>query len=499
MSLLDNRSSSSSRPTSPWATALITAGALVVVGIGGKALYSGLVTFVKQDPLAAMRTADTSEIPLNVGIQMKGVSLRHYEGKDLTTQCNLDRIDVQQNRQIYDLVGVKNGRYATKKGVFKFEAESGNWNGFSQTLTCSKAVKVSGKDLDLTSTNIIFDQRKQQMDITSDVQGKAFGGKIWLANLSYGFESESLASSHAKWSGKLPGEFVQDTPGVSGRTWDIDIKNNKLKGDLMEGTDGTFTDGEIIVRAPKKMSYDRKKEILTASGGVLYFSGKANILADQVVVYRKEKRAVLTGNVQMLVKPKKEQDLPPKQEEIPPFIPNVPDDILAKRPLPENDLKQKAEQVRDSKTLREYPLAVNSQKIEYWYRKGQRRAEITGMPQARQELPEGQWRYAWTERAAYDGEKELLKMFSGAKMRSRMKNSVGDDLNADWFEFSTKENDDEYSAENLKGKFADTSDEDERPDGKKKDPPKGGQGGGQSGGGLQGPIGTNRPVRMLKG
>ena len=50
----------------------------------------------------------------------------------------------------------------------------------------------------------------------------------------------------------------------------------------------------------------------------------------------------------------------------------------------------------------------------------------------------------WTNTARYDAENEILRL-NGTKGKgdARLKNSIGDDLTANWFELSTAEGEDE--------------------------------------------------------
>src|ERR1019366_3974108 len=97
---------------------------------------------------------------------------------------------------------------------------------------------------------------------------------------------------------------------------------------------------------------------------------------------------------------------------------------------------------------RRSPVRIGADRIVYWYKKGERHADITGSPQAQQELPEGRWRMAWSNHAKYDGEKETLTLISSPGLHdTRMKNSIGDDGTAAIYTFSTKDDDDYYEAD----------------------------------------------------
>ena len=186
----------------------------------------------------------------------------------------------------------------------------------------------------------------------------------------------------------------------------------------------------------------------------------------------------------MLVKPKEKQEEPATETELTPLPPAVPDSISSTRPPAPDDetAKKKEDEIRGMKNLRQYPLVVLAPAIEYWYKKGERRAVITGSPQARQDLPDKGWRYVWADNAKYDGEKESLALFSApTKQDVILKNSLGDELYGVSGVLSTKEDDDTYSFKKGRGKLA-TRDEDLPAS----DKDKGKGGGGTTGGGAGG-------------
>ena len=106
-------------------------------------------------------------------------------------------------------------------------------------------------------------------------------------------------------------------------------------------------------------------------------------------------------------------------------------------------------------------------------------------------MPDSGWRYVWADNAKYDGEKELLSLFSAPKKKDViLKNSIGDELYAESGVLSTKEDDDTYSFKNSRGKSP--VQDDDIPASDKDKTKKGGgteKGPGKSGGGISGPIG----------
>jgi hypothetical protein len=297
------------------------------------------------------------------------------------------------------------------------------------------------------------------------------------ANLVFDTEKDTLSAGPVLWIGKA--DLQQQD---SAKTWELSADETDWPGD---GTSvwihGRATDGEVIVLADK-IVHDQETDVLTAEGNVKFFGEDVNLSCPKAVVDRKNQKAVLSGTVEMLIKPEEKKGL--KEEEIPPLIPYVPEEVKANRPLPPKSDPEREldDQVRSGESIREYPVSIIAKQIEYWYKEGDRKAFITGSPQARQEMTGGRWRMIWAHHAEYDGEKDWLKLLSRKEERdARFKNSVGDDFKAFHFELSTKKDDDRMSGKGVQG-VAQVREEDET---------GGGTGGGAGGGsGLSGRIGA---------
>ena len=405
-------------------------------------------------------------------------------------------MQIAQNRQVYNFEGISNGKLAWKGATYNFAADQGTWNGFQKKMVLTGNLKLKGSKFDLKSKEMNYDENRRQFVIPGAVDGVAYGGNLEVASFTYELDKENYRSGKGKWVGILPKEVTSNVPvQTKPSVWDIEFNDSHKVGDVTFYTDARATDGDIIVKAPK-MEVNNKTDVMTGTGRVRYFSPKANLIADKIVVFRKEKRAVLTGNVTMLVKPKEKESEPATEVELTPLPPAVPESISSSRPpAPDDETAKKSEdEIRSMKNLRQYPLAITAPYIEYWYKKGERHAKITGNPQARQEMPDKGWRYVWSHHANYDGEKEMLYMFSSDEAKGKreviLKNSVGDEFYGNSGEISTKDDDDTYSFKDGKGKTT-TRDEDIPVDDKGKkgggtDTKDKGKGGGSN---LSGPIG----------
>lgn len=432
-----------------------------------------LHNFAVSDALAELRLASLAPTP-DYFIRLEGVKMRHYNETSMVSSATCTRVDMSQDRHTFEMNGVRDALYKGKQGEFHYEARHAIYNDLTSRLSADGNVRVRNKDMDLGSRAMEFNGNTNHLRIESQVTGKLKGGDLDVQHVDYEIDNGAYRAGPVSWKGPLALNLAQEpTDADKPSVWDIDgdgISYSGKDSQIANYTNAVATDGDVILLAPTVV-HDRKTDVLTATGRIQYFSAKADLVADKCVIYRKEKRAVLTGNVLMLVKAKKDQDGKPKVEKLPSFQPLRPEQVVAAPPEKVDDKeKEKANQLRDSKTLREFPTVMCSDKIEYWYGKGSRHAVITGAPQGRQELPEGRWRHLWTHVAYYDGEKETLKLVSTKDQKdTRVKNSIGDNVVGDWMEVSTKEDDDQMTGYGFKAHFA--SLDDELPKDKKKSPP----------------------------
>lgn len=462
-----------------------------------------LRVYLGQDAFADLKKPASTE---PVGIRMEGVRFRQYSGMKLITYADAKRIDVSRDRRNTKMFGIRDGLYRDGDRVFRYQANHADWDSSWKILKVSGGVRVTNADLNLRAEGVKFESRKKQLTAFGNIKGTVAKGDFVGMNLLYNTKSEAYSIGPVSWTGKLPAKLIQDAPdGVKQRVWNFKAEKTESPGNkkprINKYFDAIATDGEVIVIAAK-IEHNRETDEILATGDeksprVQYFSAKSNMIANRALVYRKERRAIFTGDVIMLVKPKKDQNEKPKVEPLPAYQPMVPDQVKAEpgklKAKPKEQQEKTGDDLRSTKNLRDFPLVMASAKIEYWYAKGSRRAVITGDPQGRQELPESEWRHLWTNVAFYDGELETLKLVSTqGRKDTRMKNSIGDDVVATWLLMSTNEEDERFTGAQIEGDFADLGNADDPRNETKTPPttPPGGLPGRGPGGGPGGGPGT---------
>lgn len=433
------------------------------LAVAGSVAITGYVRWTNAlDPFARYRATQDAAEANRVGIRLQDVKLTTWTDGKESMRCDIGRVDVRRDHQNLDFYDVTDGQYRTQDGLFRFEGPKANYSAGFQLLQVSSGARVWNKDIDLRAEGIQYRQKVKRLQTQGAVRGKLFGGQIIAKTFTYFAETKDFEATDVLWEGKLNKELQEVSPQESSKPWKIKGATAKRQGDRDVFTNGEATDDEIIVMAPN-IERNVKTDVVTATGGVRYFSKKADMICDKAVIYRKEKRAVLTGNVTMRIKPEDQEKL--EVTTVQPFRPLVPEEVAAARPpappTKTEEQKRQDEELRSTRTARKYPISLTAQTVEYWYKRGERKAAITGNPQARQDFPNGRWRHLWTYKGFYDAEAETLRMESSAgKKDTRVVTSVGDDFVATWFKSSTKEEgEDDWEGEAVEGVFISDDDE----------------------------------------
>ena len=439
---------------------------LAAVALSGYDAYVYVVRFGNLDPFSNLKKGDDALGP-STGLRLAAVDMREYRNGKLVAAARLDKVDISKDRTSFDLFGVRDGVYYGRDKI-QFSADQGNFNTGTQRMAVFGTVKAKAKDFDLRTGSANFDRRNEAMQVPLKLNGQLYGGTFEATSLTYDMQTGDAKTGPIKWKGKPPAQAMEGVgQQVTPRIWSIDGHGFRRHLAIDYWNQGKATDGEVLVIAPM-VQHDVKTDVLTATGRVTYFSGKSDLIADQVVVYRKEKKAVFTGNVVMLVKPKKDQDQPPKEETIPGVKSEAPDVKVSEdtKTITEED-KKRDEELRSGKTWKNYPLNIKAETITYWYGKGSRHAIIQGEPVANQDFADGRWRKGWAHDAAYDGELDTLQLNSRSGNKdARMKNSIGDSWLGSMIKMSTKEDqsddDSDIDGTDVSGIFVERSGEDDR-------------------------------------
>ncbi len=459
-----------SRSVRPWLkNTLLVLGGVGVFAVG----WIGLDSVLRASPFAKFGLTG-KPVGAEVGVTMTGFKMKAYEKNRLAAEAEVDRVEVRRDRSQMAMTGVRNGKFFPADGEpFSFDMKSGTYHYFQNRMMAEDGAHVVNKDMDLESDKFVYEEANKTLLVRGSVQGKLAGGQVKASDLMLVTSTKELSANNVMWVGKID-ELAQDGQR---KEWTIVGKNFKLSpdGKTSSYTNARATDGEVIIIADS-VDHTKDTEVLVAKGNVKYFGVDANMLCAEATVYRKERRAVFTGVVRMVVK--SEDDVKVAESEFP-TIERVTVESL--KTNPQGATQAQIDVLRDTENMRKYPIKVIADKVEYWYKKGERRAIITGSPFARQDLTEG-WRLGWSLEAFYDGEKETLTLKSAAgKQDVKLFYSIGDQYVAADITMSTKEGDKSMSGNNVNAKLF--IDDDEVPARTGGGSATGGATGGSTGGG----------------
>ena len=451
-----------SRSVRPWLK-----NTLLVLGCAGvlATAWVSLVQILRASPFAKFALTGTP-VGAEVGVTFTGFQMKAYEKDRLTAEAKVDTVEVRRDRSQFAMAGVREGRFYPADGdPFAFDMKEATYHYFQNRLMSESGAHVKNKDMDLTSQRFVYDQTTRTLVVRGSVQGGLAGGYARASDLTLNTDTRALSANDVRWVGEID-ELTQDGQR---KEWLITGQNFKLSpdGKTSSYTNARATDGEVIVLAAA-VDYTKETDTLVAKGNVKYFGVDANLLCDESTVFRKERRAVFTGVVRMVVK--SEDDEKVTEGEFPTIERVTPESLETN---PQGATQAQIDVLRDTDNIRKFPIKVIADKVEYWYRKGERRAVITGSPFARQDLTEG-WRLGWAIEGFYDGEKETLTLKSASgKQEVKVFYSIGDQYLATDITLSTKEGDKTMTGNNVVAKMFIDDDE---------VPTRTGGGGGSTGG-----------------
>jgi lipopolysaccharide export system protein LptA len=422
----------------------------IALAVGGGVVGTGAVwkRYGGLDPYSGLKKGRASDP--SATIQASNVKIRHYQHGKLVAQADAKRLTMDQNQNGLVLSGVKNGVMQTAQGPMQFAAGAGVVRPGIRRVDVSGGVRVKGADFDVQSSTASINGIKGELRVPQTLSGRIQGGDFTASSLIHQPNTDYTLITAPHYKGKLPQSGDLPTQSAN-RVWEVKSESAEKKGNIILYEDARAADGEVIVMAPH-IEQNRKTDVIVATGRATYRSAKADMIADTVTIYRKENRAEFSGNVVMLVRAKKDWDKPlPKDESsgggLKPLAVELPPELTKISPAE----KQRDEDLRSGKTLRDYPMNLKADTVTYWYKKGERHAVAKGSDAtAYQKFEDGRWwRIVTAPEARYDGEKEFLDLLGDpSKFQVHMKNSIGDDFHSTSGKLSTKEDqteEDEYS------------------------------------------------------
>jgi lipopolysaccharide export system protein LptA len=394
-----------------WVNNAIGAAAIVAVPLA----VGGLRGFLSQDPFGYFDDRWAEPFGGKVGSVMRDVRAEVFEKGERKASFVAGQVDIRRDKQFLDLFGLRDGKvYENDVARASFSAERATFNAAEEMMMIFGGANVKSKEFDLSTPEAKLDIRNKRAVMSKGIEGTAFKGSVKAGKLELGFRTGTHRAENVEWRGKPPVQGISQSREVQFRADEVEFTSDP---DVVVYRDAEAIDENALMRA-KKVTYDSKADVVTLEGDAEYYGAEVIVSAPKVVVYRKQERALANGGVYFLVKPEGEKGIPIEQKQ--PAQPVLPPGLEQ----PEN-----VDELRSSKNLRRFPVVVTANAVEYFYKKGGRKAIMTGEPKALQQLRAGSWREVTAPRAEYEEEQEILNLFSSGEGKDvRMKNSAGDDF-----------------------------------------------------------------------
>ena len=434
--------------------------AVVVGGVAGGGFYA-YRKYGSLNPYAGFKRQAAHDPTTQ--ILVNGVRMRRYENGKLVASAEANRMTVSPGAAQLRMNHIKNGMVQSPQGKMQFAAGTGVLQPNLKTVDLANGVRVKGTDFDIATAQANLNGRIGELSVPTPLKGTFMGAQLTAAKLVHRMNTDFTRIDHPEAIGPLPPAAVAGMPvQVQSKVWhftgewvthgsdDKKVTDPAVKRlDIAEN--GWASDGEMVITAPH-LTHDGKTEIVVATGDgktrATYHSAKADIVADKVTIYQKEKRAFCTGHVLVYVRPKSEWDKPLHidEDDRGPLVPDIPASMVPKMVIDKNgDLspaeKDKIDQIRSGKNLRDFPMQMAADEVTYWYKEGERHAIAkNGSPTAFQKFDDGRWRQVWAPEAHYDGEKDMLDLIGPTSKREvHLKNSIEDVTDCFTAKLSTKE------------------------------------------------------------
>lgn len=425
---------------------------LAVLGIAAIAgVYFGVKNLAALDPFAKYKEVYLSPFGAGVGSVMTDVDISVYDEGNIRVYFNASQVQIRRDQQHLRLTLLKDGKiYDNGNLAAQFEAGIATYEAATNRIEVAGAPRVKNETFDVTGSRVVIDQTKKTVTVERGAEGTYKGGKFRSDSFSLDYDTKYAVIMGVDWTGPLDNWELINVGGQAGKR-EVNIRSRKSEyltnPDREVHHDAEIIDRDYLIRATK-ITIERSTDIITAEGRVEYHGPDAIVSAPKVVVYRREKRAVATGDVRMFVKPERDKNSVTSVAQIPPAQPNLPPELQREQQ------RDPGQDPRNIETARKYPIIVTCSKIEYFYTEGSKRAIMTGNPKARQTLKGDAWRELTAPTVIYEEEKELLTLMSEpGGLDVRLKNSLGDDLVAEVLVISTKENDQWMTGKHVSGRL----------------------------------------------
>lgn len=395
--------------------------------VGGLLLIAAAVWVVelvrRQDPFAYLSLRESGLGA--VGIRLEKVEVTVRRGLQRIAHLQADRVELQRDRTRWWVYKVRAGQlYEEGKPFAQVSADFLEYNSPQQVVLISGSPQVHllrtpwqpSEPLSLELETLQWNLRARRIASLSPVHLRWKTGSAQVRQMVIDLAEQVLVLKSGEIRLK-PDQKNADQERKETKEREVQMRYQRLKAseDRVELEVAEILDGDTLMRADRVIYEEpEKKKHLIATGRLKMLDPRAELTGEKLEAWLKEKRALLTGSVTLVVKPKEEKEQAPEKATAEAGANQAAQGNAktkeAAQPKNGNQPAEKEEEEEElsPKTLRKYPVLVTCDQIEYFYKKKQ--AVLTGHLKAVQQLKEGRTRVLTAERAEYDQKKEILTL-----------------------------------------------------------------------------------------
>jgi lipopolysaccharide export system protein LptA len=389
---------------------LKTAGMLLMMG----ACLWTVRIIQQQDPFARF-SHDFAQSGLgDVGVRLENVEILFRHDEKPIAQFSAHRVDLHRTRDFWWVYQVRDAKlYQEGKLFAKATADYLEYRSIRQEVYVSGNPQITllnnrwlkDKPIRATVSAMLWNLKKRTLQSEGAVQLRWQGGQAETESLSMNLSNRSVelgAGFIRLTAGSIPARLSTFLPlGSQSATQNNQKQQRELKitwkgrarsqDDVLKVSELQVLDGDTEMRA-KSAELDNEQQHVIATGDLQLRDPRAELTGDKLEAWLDQKRAMLTGSVRLLVKPKLSEEQKPAGEK---------KTETGAQP-PEEEEKFTLENIK------KYPVMITCDQIEYFYRK--KTATLNGNLKATQTLKNGKIRTLTAEKADYDQKKEILTL-----------------------------------------------------------------------------------------
>ncbi|GIV19632.1 MAG: hypothetical protein KatS3mg023_1383 [Armatimonadota bacterium] len=270
------------------------------------------------DPFARLNPLYADAGMGNVLVRFTDTEVRARQLNQLLWRMKVKRADLSRDRQRWLIDGVQEAvLYDNGNPAWRLTAAQAVYEGASRFLQVADA-RLYGTPVQITCSQATWRDQKRELQCMGIIQGTLRDGEFTAQALRYLGGEKRLVAEGVRLVMRTslePIAFLQTEPAKQNanekqaKTRRVEVEFKRLEeqqGRTRIGEGLVIRDGDTVMTADRA-EQDIEAQVIHATGNLRVTDPRVELSADRLTIELKEKRAILEGNVQILVKPKESQ------------------------------------------------------------------------------------------------------------------------------------------------------------------------------------------------